>query len=216
MRAKRFLLSSIIFFILLLLTPHCVLAASKKQEQAVTKQINHFMKSVTKYDQSKSKKSFANPDDITLIYDKRFSRFIRDKQDFYLNYEIKSVKAKGKRATAKVKVTYYTGYYATWYALKQSTYDIAIWNKKLTSKLFVNHMENFYEQYQLGYSILGGYKKYDKLTKTKTISIPLVKVNGKWKIEEMTPQLYRIIDCEIRKAYYDVEDNPEKVFDMRM
>lgn len=180
--------------ILLLSTPVTVQAASKKETTAIKKAVTTLLEANKNYNPAKIKSCFKNPDKMTCIWSPKWQKHVRKHNKATFKYKIKKVTVKGKKASVTVSYSSYNDYYAAWYAMKMMLFDGNANNYDL-------HFKQFEDYYQHGK--LPGYWAYRNDTYKATVTIPLVKVNGKWKAEKMTKSMKRMFDCGIQAGIAD-------------
>lgn len=196
------LLCIVLSMILLLSTPVTAQAASKKETTAVKKAVTTLLNANKNYDPKKIKSCFKNPDKMTCVWDDQWQKHIRKHNKAKFKYKIKKVTIKGKKASVRIYYETYDDYYAVWYAFKKMLHE------ENADNLY-RYVKRFENNYQHGDS--PGYSAYRDDIYTATITIPLVKVKGKWKVEKMTKNMKRMFDCGIQAAAADIEDDPTEL-----
>ena len=177
------------------------LAATNKNEQAVRAQVVKLMKNVKVYNESGIVKCFQPRkyrSGFKIFNQKsKYAATIRQVHQKYLKYKIEKISINGKKAKAKVKVTYYDLYNV----YEDAFWDMLAYNLKYPNAINSKNIETKQYEYM---------KKAIKEHKTSplrqiTCYIPLIKRNGKWQIEKMTKNMDRCIGCRYWQAVVDME-----------
>ena len=199
MKSKKQLLHTVLCLLLILtLIPTPVYAASKS-ETAVRKQTVKFLKQVKKYNEKGVTNCFL-PKDMRKTLDmypqsSKQGQVVRSLQKKYFQYEIKSISVKGKKATVKVKATYYDGC---------AVFTNAFWDTVQYSLSHPNLTDAEYDKYLAKYQ-KKYIKQYGKNLTSKTVTITFAKYKGKWKIKNTNTKLDDMLNCRFTRALRKIE-----------
>lgn len=192
MKKVKVLLATVLA-ISLCLAPMSASAASKKEIKNVQTTVKKFYNAAKVYNAPRMKSCFVNPDDLkAFVTMKEMANYCR-KQNKKLKYTIRSTKVKGKSATVKVRCTYKNAYDAMYYS-----FDDAVFYKLIHP--YCSERELQINQYK---ELLSNVKIFGVPMNTKTITLNLKKVNGKWKISKVTRSILDSINCNYESAYQD-------------
>ncbi|MCD8019522.1 MAG: hypothetical protein LUF92_08035 [Clostridiales bacterium] len=187
---KKHLWIFILLFAVLLFVPSTTLEAASDKAQ-VKKTVNTFFKAAKKYDTSKMKACFVNPNKTELFVTKKYTvKFIKQ-MNKKLKYEIKSVKVSGKTVTVKVWCKYQYAYYVYQKAFDKVV-DYMIDHPNASNATVDKYVYQQISKY---------YKKMHKTKFSETITIKLKKTNGKWKIAKWTDDISNVVHASYKEAY---------------
>lgn len=176
-------------------------AASKKDKKAVKAQVVKLMKNVKKYNHDgiancfqprKYRKGFT-----LFKQNSKYASTIRQVHKKYFDYEIAKIEVKGKKAKVKVYVTYYDLY---------GVYEDAFWDMVAYEVKHPGWLNSDFEGKAYQYMKKAIKKNGSYPLEEITAYIPLVKRNGKWKIEKMTKNMDYFIGCRYRQIIEDLYD----------
>lgn len=164
-------------------------SSSKAHVQKVVKNFYLYSKKMntTKMKTCVYKGKLKYTDAVFKSYSKKYNK--------KLNVSIQSTKVSKKTATVKAKVKYQSLYNAYYNAFG----DLIIWtifNDEATDAQMLKKFKAYFN---------AEVKEYEPKTKTKTVTIKLVKASGKWKIKSVTNSMYNTIHCDAIKAFSDIE-----------
>lgn len=201
-RIKRIIAALLILVFVMNHVSVNALAASKKDKKAVKAQVVKLMKNARNYNVSGLTKCFQprkyRKGFYTFAQNSKHAATIRQVQKKYLDYEIVYVKIKGKKASVKVNVTYYDLYDV----FKDAFWDMVAYEVKHPGTIEDKGIETMqYEYMKKAIKRNGTYPLTDI-----TCYIPLVKRNGKWRIEKMTKNMDSFIGCRYRQSIMDLEE----------
>ena len=112
-----------------------------------------------------------------------------------MTYKIRKVTVSGKNAKVRVTATYYNGYNIYMDAMD----DLLYW--------YVDHRDCSAAEAQkkLAEYLKSAYTSSRKkdFKESVTFNIPLVKSGSKWKISEMTKNMYKVTTANMEQAYQD-------------
>ena len=192
MKKVKVLLATVLA-ISLCLAPISASAASKKEIKNVQTTVKKFYNAAKVYNAPRMKSCFVNPSDMkAFIENKEMAKFCR-KQNKKLEYSIRSTKVRGKNATVKVRCTYADAYYHIYFACG----DVISYNLLYPQCTPEGLRRYQYERVLSNVDDLGIY------TNTKTITLNLKKVKGKWKISNATRKIMDSVNCNYESAYQD-------------
>lgn len=192
MKKVKVLLATVLA-ISLCLAPMSASAASKKEIKNVQTTVKKFYNAAKVYNAPRMKSCFVNPDDLKVfIENKDVAKFCR-KQNKKLKYSIRSTNIRGKNATVKVRCTYKDAYYPVYFAC----------NEGVMYKLLHPNCSGSELQKQMYRAILEKAKIHGIPMTTKTVTLKLVKANGKWKISSVTRKIIDSVNCNYESGYQD-------------
>ena len=210
---NRIIAATLLSLLLLLVvsSPGDTFAASKDAEtKAVNKTVTTFFNDVKSYRYKRFENSFqpkkyrsgytiwvftTNGAKVDL------SKQIKTMHKDHLKWEITGTSLKGSSAEVKVTVTYFDADVLMAYSFYQGVVDAALaGNESSTTKIYkaiAKCMDSNYKKCR---------KNKECIVSNKTITIPMIRRNGKWLIKTPTPELQYIMDCGITHAYLMFKD----------
>ena len=200
-RTKRIIIALLIMVFLVNHVSVSALAASKKDKKAVKARVVTLMKNVRKYNESGIKNCFQprkyRKGFILFNQNSKYASTLRQVHKKYLDYEIGRIKIKGNKANVKVYVTYYDLYDV----FQSAFWDMVEYEMDHPGAIESKGMEKAqYDFMKKAIKRSGSYPLTDI-----TCYIPLVKRNGKWKIEKMTKNMDFFIGCRYRQSVADLD-----------
>lgn len=209
MRKLSKLLVVIISLMILFTSFQPVNATSNKK--TIEKQINNYMSGVKSYNKNKIQKTLINKKFKYWSVSPIMKKHIKNLNKQYYKYEIKSIKINGNEATAIVKVSFYSAYEDSKESMQKvlENYSSKASGKTLV-KAYAKGLVSIYKN-NVDYSDSPEEfeDQYIFINKTK---IPLKKVNGVWKIKEVTSKMQYQMDCATTDFIYDFSKNPLIIF----
>lgn len=215
MKKKQFRLTLLLSIIILLFgfCPFSVHASPAKERKAIIRTLGKYNDAVKKYDLNKIR---ATLDNKNLMYWYGFpvlQKHIRKLNKKYYSMEIISIKIKGNTAVATTKVSFYSAYDDCKSAMKSTYYDYdGSWSGRKSLNKFSKYLKDIYpENLALYEDDPEGFK--DQFIFTNKTKIPLIKVNGKWKIQKVTKRMQYQMDAVTSDFIEDFLKNPAIMFD---
>lgn len=215
MKKTQFRLTLLLSVIILLFGfyPFSANASQAKDRKAIIRTLEKYNDAVKKYD---LKKIMDTLDDKSLAYWYGYpvlQKHIRKLNKKYYSMEIISIKVKGDTAIATTKVSFYSAYEDCKSAMKSTFYDYdRYWSGQKTIKRFSKYLKEVYPDNLLIYEDdPEGFK--DAFIFTNKTKIPLVKVNGNWKIQKVTKRMQYQMDAVTTEFIEDFLKNPAIMFD---
>lgn len=174
----------ILVFVLCLSSP--VHALPSKDYKKVEKLVTRYMEAVKRYD-TKTYLNCYQPKKyrkgIPFWTDKSLIKYLKRTKK-YFSYDIRKITIKNKKAYAYLRVSYYDVFFDIRDAWVENYYDYLIDG-------------NFYFDLFCKYDLASAFEyreDRDLCIDTKNIKIPLIKRNGKWKIEKQSTSMSIIED----------------------
>lgn len=187
---KNFLASILLIMVICLAVPITSNAASQKT--AVNKSIKNFMTASKKFNISKMNTYLYRKKDklSTSVFKQlpHMTKYIK-KYNKKMSYKILSTKVSGKNATVKIKVKYVNAKPFTDIMLGYMLVD-AFNGKDADSYKYIDSL--FKRSLN---------KKVKLSMQTKTITVKMIKSNGKWKIKNLSNKLHNIILADFSDAF---------------
>lgn len=187
---KNFLASILLIMVICLAVPITSNAASQKT--AVNKSIKNFMTASKKFNISKMNTYLYRKKDklSTSVFKQlpHMTKYIK-KYNKKMSYKILSTKVSGKNATVKIKVKYVNAKPFTDIMLGCMLVD-AFNGKDADSYKYIDSL--FKRSLN---------KKVKLSMQTKTITVKMIKSNGKWKIKNLSNKLHNIILADFSDAF---------------
>lgn len=187
---KNFLASVLLIMVICLAVPITSNAASQKT--AVNKSIKNFMTASKKFNTSKMNTYLYRKKDklSTSVFKQlpHMTKYIK-KYNKKMSYKILSTKVSGKNATVKIKVKYVNAKPFTDIMLGYMLVD-AFNGKDADSYKYIDSL--FKRSLN---------KKVKLSMQTKTITVKMIKSNGKWKIKNLSNKLHNIILADFSDAF---------------
>lgn len=187
---KNFLASILLIMVICLAVPITSNAASQKT--AVNKSIKNFMAASKKFNTSKMNTYLYRKKDklSTSVFKQlpHMTKYIK-KYNKKMSYKILSTKVSGKNATVKIKVKYVNAKPFTDIMLGYMLVD-AFNGKDADSYKYIDSL--FKRSLN---------KKVKLSMQTKTITVKMIKSNGKWKIKNLSNKLHNIILADFSDAF---------------
>lgn len=197
---KKVITILMIFLIIFSLLPFNSLAANK--EEAVTNQINGFMSAIKQYNRKKIDKYLIDRKYPYIKY-KKLNKLVKTVNNDHLAYEIKSVKVKGKKATVKVRIYFYSLYEDCRNAMKSTIYDYKkSWS---ANKILKNFASGLIDEYVTTNYDDGSIQSN---TFTLNLTLKLKKQGGKWKIESIPKKKAYFLDAALFDFLYEFSKDP--------
>lgn len=215
MNKNRFRLTLFLSIIILLfsLFPAPAYAAQTKDQKAIVKTLEKYNEAVKKYDLKKIRNTLDNKNIKYWIGYPIMQKHIRTLNSKYYAMDIISIKVKGNTAVATTKVTFYNAYDDSTSAMKSTLYDYErSWSSKKTLTSFSKHLKSKYSENLKLYTDESRDFKTRFIFSTKT-KIPLVKVNGKWKIQKVTKTMQSEMDAATWEFIEDYLKDSTIIFD---
>lgn len=201
MKNSKKILKTILIFAMILyfVSNSSVISAHAADQTArVTKQVNTYMTAIKKYDINKIKKMLIDKD-VLHVTDKTAQKHIRKINRECLNYEIRSVKVRGKSASVKIHVRQYNGRQDFEWALR----DIFLSYHKLSSgnqviKKLNKGLRDYYHPEDED-----AYLQYN-------INIKLTKKGNQWMINRMDKKTVQFKDARLAYFFEDFAKHPNR------
>lgn len=173
-------------------------AHAANQTVKVTKQVNSYMSAIKRYDIKKIKKMLID-NDCLHVTDKKMQKHIRRINRECLNYEIRSVKVRGKTATVSLYVTQYNIQSDFEYAIRETIweYDKTWTSDKISKKINKYLRENYHPEDDAEYF------EYNA-------KIRLAKKGNRWMICKMDKNTVLFKDASLAYFLEDFSKNPYK------
>lgn len=215
MKKNQFRLTLLLSIIILLFSfcPLAVNASQAKDRKAITQTLEKYNDAVKKYDLKKIIDTLDNKN-LTYWYGyPDLQKHIRKLNKKYYSMEILSMKVKGNTAVVTTKVSFYSAYDDCRFAMKSTFFDYnGVWSGQKTLKRFSKYLKDVYPDNLLLYQNDPENFKTQFIFTNKT-KIPLVKVNGKWKIQKVTKRMQWQMDATTSDFIKDFLKNPKIMFD---
>lgn len=207
------LISLLLLLLLFIMLPSRSMAAS--QEKIITNQVNKYLGSIPKQDYKTIEKTMTPTARKTIARrGSRFEKIIKRMYKYDFSYNIKNIKITGKRAEVTVRVKYYDAYVDYEDAFKQMLKKLrkeylsnpqVKWSKSYTDKVWADYL---LEEYYDNTSLIDADDHWDMIcVRKKTITIPLSKSNGKWRISENTKAMQDMTDNRITSSHNKILKN---------
>lgn len=187
-KLKKLSMLLLMLFALLSMSAGAEAKTSKKTIKAVNSVVNSYFKAQKSNKPANMNKALLKP---------AIGKYGKTKLDSYLKaqnkklyYKITSTKVKGNTATVKVKCKYYSAYNAYRYAIVYAA-DAFRRNPNLTDAQ-QNKLVNSY--------FLKFVKKYKPTKRTLTLTIPVVKYKGHWKVKGCTRSMLNTLYLDLYRA----------------
>lgn len=198
--SKKILKTILIFAMILYFVSNSFVISAHAADQTarVTKQVNTYMTAIKKYDINKIKKMLIDKD-VLHVTDKTAQKHIRKINRECLNYEIRSVKVRGKSASVKIHVRQYNGRQDFEWALR----DIFLSYHKLSSgnqviKKLNKGLHDYYHPEDED-----AYLQYN-------INIKLTKKGNQWMINRMDKKTVQFKDARLAYFFEDFAKHPNR------
>lgn len=168
------------------------------QNARVTKQINTYMTAIKKYDIKKIKKMLIDKDCLHVT-DKKMQKHIRRINRECLNYEISSVKVRGKSATVRLHVTQYNIQTDFECALREIILEYSkSWSGDKVIKKLNKYLRDYYHPEEDS-----EYFEYNA-------KIRLTKKGNRWMINKMDKNTVLFKDASLAYFVEDFGNHPNK------
>lgn len=198
--SKKILKTILIFTMILYFVSNSFVISAHAADQTarVTKQVNTYMTAIKKYDINKIKKMLIDKD-VLHVTDKTAQKHIRKINRECLNYEIRSVKVRGRSASVKIHVRQYNGRQDFEWALR----DIFLSYHKLSSgnqviKKLNKGLRDYYHPEDED-----AYLQYN-------INIKLTKKGNQWMINRMDKKTVQFKDARLAYFFEDFAKHPNR------
>lgn len=198
--SKKILKTILIFAMILYFVSNSFVISAHAADQTarVTKQVNTYMTAIKKYDIPKIKKMLIDKD-VLHVTDKTAQKHIRKINRECLNYEIRSVKVRGRTASVKIHVRQYNGRQDFEWALR----DIFLSYHKLSSGNQVIR--------KLNKGLRDYYRPEDEDAYLQyNINIKLTKKGNQWMINRMDKKTVQFKDARLAYFFEDFAKHPNR------
>ena len=188
---KRILWMVLCLAVILAVSGPADAASAGKDKTAIKNRINTYIKAVKAYDTDTVKKCFQPAKADSIGVQPEMASTIRKMHKDHLKASVTKVTVSGGKATVKLKVSYYKGYdLFTKSILKTMGRATEQWTIR---KLAKEVAADAYKRYQ-------NQKNKARYVITKTLTVPMIRKNGKWLIEKNTEYMQRLLDCAYEYA----------------